>query len=202
MSRLILVMITGMIGPNVSWFVTGGFHWRITYNYASHWPPSHHCVWVSLWCDCVMSWYWPGWLLLRPLCGLAQSELLLPCGLLLQNSSELLCHNKIIIRRGCQHALQLTSLQQLRPYLFLEARGHEVSQSPHAAAATETPVWSTGGGDNQYWHWHHVRSPSLFSVCITHREPSQMGEKSKISERIVEIDQCFGVSGQTLATRG
>ena len=88
MSRLILVMITGMIGPNVSWFVTGGFHWRITYNYASHWPPSHHCVWVSLWCDCVMSWYWPGWLLLRPLCGLAQSELLLPCRLLLQNSSS------------------------------------------------------------------------------------------------------------------
>ena len=29
-----------------------------------------------------------------------------------------------------------------------------------------------------------------------------MAEKSKVSERIVEIDQCFGVSGQTLAVNG
>ena len=70
MSRLILVMITGMIGPNVSWFVTGGFHWRITYNYASHWPPSHHCeclcgvtvLWVDIGpadCYCAHCVAWP-----------------------------------------------------------------------------------------------------------------------------------------------
>ena len=49
---------------------------------------------------------------------------------------------------------------------------------------------------------YHCLFVSRINISDTVTTLGLMAEKSKVSERIVEIDQCFGVSGQTLAVNG
>ena len=62
-------------------------------------------------------------------------------------------------------------------------------------------------------HWEQVllsfvclKHQYIYLVLPRHHQPPPdrgwMAEKSKVCERIAEIDGCFGVSGQTLAVKG
>ena len=110
------LQIAVIIVPNVSGFVTHwtrkGSHWLL--NYVPALPLALSACGLMLILAALIiiaAIVWPG------------SALLLPCGLLLQNFTKLVCHNKILLRmgRGCQHNPRQSRVWGVRRPLSLSA---------------------------------------------------------------------------------